>query len=89
MSKRARAFVEYWLSEFLHPDAYEDEDELCESRNNAAQCLRAAAARGIPEPEIREEFGDLVGHIAALHERIVEAGLSAPDGLPPPGRQQP
>ncbi len=76
MSKRARTFVEYWTSEFLQPDSYEDEETLPESRLNAAACISAAAARGIPKAEIEEEFPDLVAHIAALHERLLDSALT-------------
>ncbi len=76
MSKRAKAFVEYWTSEFLQPDSYEDEETLPESRLNAAACISAAAARGIAKAEIEEEFTDLVAHIAALHERLVDSELT-------------
>ena len=76
MSKRAKAFVERWLDEYHHPDAYEDEEEHCESKANAAACFKAAAFAGIAKAEIDEEFGDLVVHIAPLRERIIDAELA-------------
>jgi hypothetical protein len=74
MTQRAREFVDYWIAEFLHPDAYED-DTLCESIEHAVECLRSAADLGIGSIDIEEEFGDLVTHIARIHEQIVDAEL--------------
>lgn len=76
MTQRARAFVEYWIEEFLHPDAYEDEETFDESTENAAQCVHYAAMNGIAKPEIDEEFGDLVAHIARIHEQIVDTEMN-------------
>ncbi len=75
MSERAKDFVEYWIAEFLHPDMYEDEESFCESRQNALACLKSAAAYGIAKPEIDEEVGDLVAHIARAHVQIVDAQM--------------
>ena len=74
MTQRAREFVEYWIAEFLHPDAYED-DTLCDSAEHAAECIHFAAALGIGPLDIQEEFGDLVAHIARIHEQIVDTEL--------------
>jgi hypothetical protein len=83
MSGRARLFVEYWIGEFLHPDLYEDEETFSESRANAAACLRDAACYGIEQSEIEAEVGDLVAHIARMHERIVDFQLRHPAGWGP------
>ena len=83
MSNRARVFVEYWVNEFLHPDLYEDEETHAESRANAADCVEAAAHYGIEKTEIDQEYGDLVVHMARLHERIVDRLLSLPAGRGP------
>ena len=75
MSQRARAFVEYWISEFLHPDCYEDEESFPESLANANECIRSAARRGIDRREIEEEFRDLTALMAQMHQQPVDAEL--------------
>jgi hypothetical protein len=75
MSQRARAFVEYWISEFLHPDCYEDEESFSESLANANECIRSAARRGISRNEIEEEFRDLASLMAQMHQQLVDAEL--------------
>ena len=72
MSQRAREFVEFWIEEFLHPDVYEDEETLDESNEHVEECIHLAAMNGIARSEIEEEFGDLLHHIARMHERIVD-----------------
>lgn len=82
MSGRAKVFVEFWISEFIHPDTHEDEART-ESRVSALACVKSAALNGIAKPEIDEEYGDLTAYIAAAHEQIVEAELRRQSGSAP------
>lgn len=75
MSVRAREFVDFYIEEFLHPDAYEDEETHDKSAENAEECLHLAMMNGIARSEIDEEFGDLFAHMARVHERIVDAQM--------------
>jgi hypothetical protein len=76
MSLRAREFVDFYIQEFLHPDTYEDEETYDESTENAEECIHLAMMNGISKSEIDEEYGNLVAHIARIHEKIVDAALS-------------
>lgn len=66
MSKRVFRFVEGWVSENVHPVAYEPDENSLEARQFAVQCLAAAEAEGITRKEIEEEVGDIVAYITGL-----------------------
>jgi hypothetical protein len=72
MSHRARAFVESWVREYVHPTTYEDENRHAESRANAVACRDSALIEGISRNEIKEEFADLVGYMARKHEQTID-----------------
>ena len=71
MSERARAFVESWIEEYVHPTGYEDKNHHSESRANAAACYESALIEGITKAEISEEYEKLVAHMAQVHEQII------------------
>lgn len=76
MSERAKAFVEAWIEENVHPAAYEPEDDNTQSEANAAACIEAATAQGISKAEIDEEFEDLVAHMAENHESVIDGEIA-------------
>jgi hypothetical protein len=82
MSKRGVRFVERWVSEWVHPITYWDEDGL-EARQYAVQCLAAAEAEGISKKEIEEDLGNIVGYMAGANNSQMDeevARLAAKDG---------
>jgi hypothetical protein len=76
MSQRARAFVESWIEEYVHPTGYEDENHHSESRANAAACFESALIEGITKAEINEEYEDLVARMAQVHKQIVDREIA-------------
>lgn len=72
MSERARAFVESWIEEYVHPIAYEDPNHHAESRANATACFESALIEGITKGEIDEEYEDLIARMAQAHEQIID-----------------
>lgn len=72
MSQRARAFVESWVNEYVHPTTYESEDRHDQSRANSVACYESALIEGIKKDEIDEEFGDLEAYMARRHEDIID-----------------
>ena len=64
MSERARDFVEAWIRQFVRPERDEHPLNLFESRADAIACVHSALEDGISRLEIREEYADLVRHIA-------------------------
>ncbi|HEX3755635.1 MAG TPA: hypothetical protein VHV26_11225 [Rhizomicrobium sp.] len=72
MSARARAFVESWIQEYLHPVAYENKAHHAESRANAVACYESALIEGITKAEIDEEYPNLVAQMAQAHEKIID-----------------
>jgi hypothetical protein len=70
MSERARQFVEAWIRQFVSAERDEHPLNLFESRADAIACVYSALADGISRLEIREEYGDLVRHIAAARHRF-------------------
>jgi hypothetical protein len=73
MSARARLFVQTWIQQFVRADRDEHPLHLFESRADAIACVHSALAEGISRLEIREEYADLVFHIAAARHRIASA----------------
>jgi hypothetical protein len=72
MSARARAFVESWVNEYVHPTTYESENRHPQSKANSAACYESALIEGIGKNEIDEEFGDLEAYMARAHEDIID-----------------
>jgi hypothetical protein len=92
MSERARQFVEAWIRQFVRPERTEHPLHLFESRADAIACVHSALAVGISRLDIREEFADLVFHIAAARDRMAAAALpERKNGLhrEPPGSERP
>jgi hypothetical protein len=90
MSARARLFVEAWIRQFVRAERTEDPLHLFESRADAIACVYSALADGISRLEIREEYADLVFHIAAARHRLISAappGANSTDEGPRHGRQ--
>ncbi|HEY4275758.1 MAG TPA: hypothetical protein VGM68_09755, partial [Rhizomicrobium sp.] len=69
MSERARFFVENWITQYVRADKDEHPLHLFESRADAIACVHSAMAEGISRLELREEYSDLVFHIAAARYR--------------------
>lgn len=78
MSERAKAFVESWVNEYVHPATYETENHHSESRRHAMACYESALVEGIAKDEIAEEYPDLVSYMAARHEQFIDEKI---DGL--------
>jgi hypothetical protein len=76
MSERARAFVESWVQEYVHPTTYENENRHSESRANAVACYESALIEGIAKAEVEEEYGDLVTHMAKVHEQTIDREIA-------------
>jgi hypothetical protein len=72
MSSRARAFVQSWVKENVHPATYESENHHSASRANAVTCYQLALIEGISKQEISEEFDDLVTYMARQHARYID-----------------
>jgi hypothetical protein len=72
MSERAKLFVESWVTEYVHPTAYENAERHAQSRANAVACYESALIEGITKDEINEEFPNLVTYIAGRHEQIID-----------------
>jgi hypothetical protein len=87
MSERARKFVEAWIRQFVRAERDEHPLNLFESRADAIACVHSALEDGIARLEIREEYGDLVRHIAAARHRLVAA--NAPEKNSGPHREPP
>ena len=75
MSERARKFVEAWIRQFVRAERDEHPLNLFRSRADAIACVHSALEDGIARLEIREEYGDLVRHIAAARHRMTSAAL--------------
>ncbi|MEP6605030.1 MAG: hypothetical protein ABJA60_02810 [Nitrosospira sp.] len=73
MSQRARAFVDSWIQEYVHPTKYESKDRHPEARAFAVACYNSALIEGIMKVEIAEEYPDLVSHMAKVHESTIDA----------------
>ena len=73
MSERARQFVEAWIRQFVRAEREEHPLNLFESRADAIACVYSALESGIARLEIREEYADLVRHIAAARHRMASA----------------
>src|SRR6201999_3518884 len=82
MSERARQFVEAWIRQFVRPERTEHPLHLFESRADAIACVHSALAVGISRLEIREEFSDLVFHIAAARDRMAAVALPGKEKRP-------
>ena len=82
MSERARYFVESWIAQYVRPEIDEHPLNLFESRADAIACVHSALEDGISRLEIREEYADLVFHIAAARD-LMAARLAFSDF--PPG----
>ncbi len=77
MSARARDFVEAWIRQFVRAERDEHPLNLFASRADAIACVHSALQDGIARLEIREEYGDLVRHIAAARHRL--ASITVPE----------
>ena len=77
MSARAKAFVESWIEQYVHPMARETDNHRSRSRASAAACLQSAEVEGIPKDEIREEYGDLVPCMAGAYVRPLSGSPTA------------
>jgi hypothetical protein len=82
MSERARQFVEAWIRQFVRPERAEHPLHLFESRADAIACVHSALAVGISRLDIREEFADLVFHIAAARDRMAAVALPEKEKRP-------
>ena len=59
MSTTAAEFVQAWIEQNIHPEAYVDEEGDNRPAEHAASCMRDAEAAGISRGEVDEEFGNL------------------------------
>ncbi len=86
MSQRARIFVESWIAQYVRADKEEHPLHLFESRADAIACVHSALAEGISRLDLREEYADLVMHIAAARYRQA-ASIIPPSALPQDGER--
>jgi len=70
MSEKAQQFVEDWVENNIHAEAYQPEGDNSEAQSCAEQCRIRAEAEGISKAEIEEAVGDLVGYMADAIERV-------------------
>jgi hypothetical protein len=76
MSERARAFVESWVKEYVHPVGYEDANHHSKSRANAIACYESALIEGITKTEIDEEYDDLVTYMVNARKGIIDQEIA-------------
>jgi hypothetical protein len=76
MSERALAFVEQWVSEYVHAED-KSGDEQARAKVLAARCLADAGTHGIAANEIGEAIDDLTAFMMGAIEEAAERKVHA------------
>jgi len=73
MSERALGFVEEWIADRIDTGTMRPADDAL-AQTLARECLKDAAAQGIPEAEIGESIEDLAAFIGGAIREANERG---------------
>lgn len=71
MAKDIHEFLTNWVSENVHPVAYEPEGDNTESTELAAQCVSAARSEGISKVDLEAFAGDMTDYMAEQIDEFI------------------
>jgi hypothetical protein len=76
MTEDAKAFVEHWVEDNIHPTGYEPEGDATEARKAMLACFRDADRAGISRRSIQDAIGDLQEYMVKAIENVNDAEVA-------------